>query len=98
MKAEKIRCCFCEEKCVVVITTEKVSGKTRHVTSQCLNSIEDELKQPKKFVRIHDNTLVNLDCADGYIKGRGGRVVMDDETEYEVSKRRKKEFLKRYKA
>lgn len=47
------------------------------------------------FFRIHNSHLVNLAYVKSYRKGKGGSVVLIDNTELEVSTRRKDDFLKR---
>ena len=45
------------------------------------------------FCRVHSKHLVNLNCVDQYIKGRGGRIILKDGKEIEVSEGKKKEFI-----
>lgn len=49
------------------------------------------------FCRVHSKHLVNLNFVDQYIKGRGGRIVLKDGKEIEVSEGKKKEFIERLK-
>ncbi|MCZ4694226.1 LytR/AlgR family response regulator transcription factor [Ancylomarina euxinus] len=49
------------------------------------------------FCRVHSKHLVNLNFVDQYIKGRGGRIILNDGKEIEVSEGKKKEFLERLK-
>jgi two-component system LytT family response regulator len=49
------------------------------------------------FCRVHSKHLVNLNYVDQYIKGRGGRIVLKDGKEIEVSEGKKKEFIDRLK-
>lgn len=49
------------------------------------------------FCRVHNKHLVNLNYVDQYIKGRGGRIILKDTKEIEVSEGKKKEFLERLK-
>ncbi|MFY8090191.1 MAG: LytR/AlgR family response regulator transcription factor [Chitinophagaceae bacterium] len=65
---------------------------TVELTSKNLKEYEDIL--PKhQFCRIHNSHLINLNFIKKYQKGRGGFVVMEDDTEIEVSHRKKTEFL-----
>jgi two-component system, LytTR family, response regulator len=48
------------------------------------------------FYRIHDSHIVNLAYVRHYIKGRGGYVILDDNSQVEVSVRRKNGFLERF--
>lgn len=45
------------------------------------------------FFRIHNSHLVNLASVKSYHKGKGGYVKLTDQTELEVSSRRKDDFL-----
>jgi two-component system, LytTR family, response regulator len=47
------------------------------------------------FYRVHNSHLINLNCIKSYNKGKGGTVTMTDNSEIEVSTRRKDEFLKK---
>lgn len=49
------------------------------------------------FCRVHSKHLVNLNYVEQYIKGRGGRIILKDGKEIEVSEGKKKEFLERLK-
>jgi two-component system, LytTR family, response regulator len=48
------------------------------------------------FFRIHNSHIVNLNAIKKYHKGRGGYIVMDDDTMIEVATRRKNDFLSRF--
>ena len=48
------------------------------------------------FFRIHNSHLINLNCIKKYFKGRGGYVVMEDDTSIEVAARRKDDFLNKF--
>ncbi len=47
------------------------------------------------FFRVHNSHLVNLAYVKSYNKGKGGSVSMIDNSEIEVSTRRKDDFLKK---
>ncbi len=47
------------------------------------------------FFRVHRSHLVNLQHVKKYIKGEGGYVVMSDNSQVEVSRRNKIDFLER---
>ena len=55
----------------------------------------EELLAEHHFYRVHNSHLINLACIRSYNKGKGGSVCMSDNTEIEVSTRRKDELLKR---
>ena len=47
------------------------------------------------FFRIHRSHLINLEHVKKYIKGEGGYVVMTDNSQVEVSRRNKNDFLEK---
>lgn len=53
----------------------------------------DEILADFKFFRIHYSFLINLKEIKKYVKGEGGTVTMSDNTELEVSRRKKIPFL-----
>ena len=55
----------------------------------------EELLTDYNFFRVHNSHLVNLAYIKRYNKGKGGFVCMSDNSEIEVSTRRRDEFLKR---
>ncbi|HEV9035902.1 MAG TPA: LytTR family DNA-binding domain-containing protein [Puia sp.] len=55
----------------------------------------EELLEEHHFYRVHNSHLINLACIKSYHKGKGGSVRMSDNTEIEVSTRRKDELLKK---
>jgi two-component system, LytTR family, response regulator len=55
----------------------------------------EELLTEHNFYRVHNSHLINLAWIKSYNKGKGGSVSMTDNTEIEVSTRRKDELLKR---
>ncbi len=66
--------------------------KTLMVT-KLLKDFEDMLL-PYHFYRIHNSHLINLNYIQKYLRGNGGRVIMQDGTTIEVARRKKEEFLK----
>lgn len=70
----------------------RLTDNTKICVSKTLKHLENVL--PKEtFLRIHNSTLVNLNYAVRYIRGEGGFVVMNDNSTYEISRRKKSEFL-----
>ena len=59
-----------------------------------LKDYEDNLPETI-FFRIHQSHMINLNKIKSYQKGRGGYVVMDDDSYIEVASRRREEFLQR---
>jgi len=47
------------------------------------------------FFRVHNSHMINLNFIKSYNKGKGGFIMMSDNSSVEVSTRRKDEFLKR---
>lgn len=47
------------------------------------------------FFRVHRSHLINLEHVKKYIKGEGGYVVLSDNSQVEVSRRNKNDFLER---
>jgi len=68
----------------VVFTTDRL----QHIVSKPLARFE-ELLENKGFLRTHDSHLVNIEHIKAYIKGKGGELVMTDDSHVPVSARRK---------
>jgi two-component system LytT family response regulator len=64
------------------------------MSSRTLGEYED-MFQGENFFRVHRSHLVNLDHVKKYIKGEGGYVVLSDNSQVEVSRRKKVEFLEK---
>lgn len=64
------------------------------VASRTLGEYE-QMFADDNFFRIHRSHLINLEHVKKYIKGEGGYVVMSDNSQVEVSRRNKNEFLER---
>ena len=62
------------------------------VVSRLLKEYE-EILDNYYFFRVHQSNIINLEHIKRYVKGDGGQVWMSDNTEIEVSRRRKEEFL-----
>lgn len=67
---------------------------TRIVVSRTLQEYEGILGE-YHFFRTHHKHLVNLQHFKEYIKGKGGQIVLSDNSVIELSVRRKQEFLKK---
>lgn len=65
----------------------------KYMVSKTLKDFEHQLSN-KKFFRIHKSHLVNIDYLKKYTKGDGGTVTLLDNTNLDVSRRNKEEFLK----
>ncbi|GGM90743.1 DNA-binding response regulator [Dyadobacter beijingensis] len=62
------------------------------VVSRLLKEYE-EILDHYYFFCVHQSNIINLEHIKRYVKGDGGQVWMSDNTEIEVSRRRKDEFL-----
>lgn len=69
------------------------SGK-KIVASRTLGEYEQMFAEDN-FFRVHRSHLINLEHVKKYIKGEGGYVVMSDNSQVEVSRRNKNEFLEK---
>ena len=47
-----------------------------------------------RFCRVHNMHLINLNYVKKYLRGDGGRVIMENGDEIDVSRRKKDDFLK----
>lgn len=63
------------------------------VIAKTLGDFEETLSA-NQFFRIHDSYLVNLQHVRKYLKGDGGTVVLSDNTQLDVARRRKEAFIK----
>ncbi len=69
-----------------------MAGGKKIIVGKTLKEYE-ELLEEHNFFRTHKSHLINLQYLKKYIKGTGGIVVMSDDSEIEVAKRRKEAFL-----
>ncbi len=58
----------------------------------------EELLKDHNFFRVHQSNIINIKCVKGYIKGRGGKIQLIDNTEVDLARSRKKEFLSIFKS
>ena len=80
-----------------VYTTFFLSGGQKFVASKSLNNYE-KILEDLPFSRIHSKHLINLIYVKRYMKGKGGSVIMEDNSEVEVSVRKKADFLEKLKS
>jgi two-component system LytT family response regulator len=76
-------------------TNFKLFNQEKVLVSKALSHFEDVL-DPEQFCRTHQSYLVNINHIKKYVKGRGGYLIMTDDTKVEVSVRMKSEFLERF--
>jgi two-component system LytT family response regulator len=72
-----------------ILTTGK-----KIIASRTLGEYEQMFAEDN-FFRIHRSHLINLEHVKKYIKGEGGYVVMSDNSQVEVSRRNKTDFLEK---
>lgn len=75
-------------------TTFYLTDKTKVIVSKTLHDFEEHLIR-YNFFRIHHKHLINLFHLKEYIKGKGGQVIMTDDSVLDVSVRKKNDFLAR---
>ena len=68
-------------------------NKETILVSKTLGDFE-EILAANQFFRIHDSSIINLNHIKKYIRGDGGLVVLSDNTELDVARRRKEDFIK----
>lgn len=68
-------------------------NKETILVSKTLGDFE-EILSANQFFRIHDSAIVNLNHVKKYVRGDGGTVVLSDNTELDVARRRKDDFVK----
>lgn len=68
-------------------------NKETIVVSKTLGDFEEVLSA-NQFFRIHESSIINLNHVKKYIRGDGGTVLLSDNTELDVARRRKDEFVK----
>ncbi len=52
---------------------------------------------PYPFVRVHKSHIININCVKSYHKGLGGYVVLNNNTEIDISANYKENFMKYFK-
>jgi two-component system LytT family response regulator len=72
-----------------ILTTGK-----KIIASRTLGEYEQMFTEDN-FFRVHRSHLINLQHVKKYIKGEGGYVIMSDDSQVEVSRRNKNEFLEK---
>jgi len=71
---------------VVLSTGKKV------VVSKVLKDIDEALSGPD-FCRVHSSYLINVNRIKKYVRGDGGYLIMDDDTNISISRNRRQEFM-----
>lgn len=78
-----------------VYTIIYVKNNQQYVCSRNLKVVYEELHS-QFFFRIHKSHVINLQEVKAYREGRGGQVIMSDNTVIDVAQRKKMEFLKSF--
>ena len=73
-------------------TVFHIEGKKTVTVSKALVEYENILDSTS-FFRIHKSFLINLRHVKEYQRGEGGTVIMSNNAEIEVSRRKKEQFL-----
>jgi two-component system LytT family response regulator len=74
-------------------TTFFLTDGSKMVASTQIGEYEKQLPE-NKFFRIHDKHMINLRYVKSMTRGDTGTVIMEDNSQLPVSRRRKEEFLK----
>lgn len=91
ISVENIIRCEAHGSYTVIHTVNKAPVKA----SKNIKEYEDMLPA-QFFFRVHNSHLINLNRINKYHKGRGGYIVMEDDTTIYVAARRKEEFLSNF--
>lgn len=71
-----------------------LKGRKKIMVSKPLSEYESLLEECN-FFRTHKSHMINLDHLQKYVKGKGGYVIMVDDSHVDVSVRRKESLLQR---
>lgn len=71
-----------------------LSNGAEHVATHPLREYEDMLSE-YNFFRVHQSHIINMDHVKTYSRIDGGKVLLSNGTEVEISRRKKDDFLKR---
>ena len=70
--------------------------KSKKMVCRLLKYFDEILPPP--FMRVHKSHIINTTAIKSYLKNSGGIIVLEDDTEIEVSSAYKEEFLKLFKS
>ena len=70
-------------------------AKPKKMVCRLLKYFDELLSYP--FLRVHKSHIINLNAVKSYLKGSGGLIILEDETEIEVSTFYKENFLSLFK-
>lgn len=75
-------------------TTIYLSKSESILSTRSIKEYEEILPE-SIFYRVHNSHIINLNRVQKYQKGRGGTVLMEDDSSIEVAFRRREDFLRR---
>ncbi|MBL7807036.1 MAG: response regulator transcription factor [Saprospiraceae bacterium] len=88
--------CKAEDACVTIVYLEN-NKEQKIVTYKSLKDIEDDF--PDQFLRIHHNTIVNMDKISRYINiGRAGKLYLCTNSTLDISVSKMPQFQSRFDA
>ncbi|MBN8679853.1 MAG: response regulator transcription factor [Chitinophagales bacterium] len=88
--------CKAEDACVSIIYLEN-NKEQKIITYKSLKEIEDDF--PEQFLRIHHNTIVNMDKISRYINiGRAGKLYLCTHSTLDISVSKMPQFQARFDA
>ncbi len=76
-------------------TNVKLANGSKILVSKTLKDIDETLAGPD-FFRIHNSYLININHISKFVRGDGGYLIMDDNTNINISRTRKQDFLDRF--
>ena len=76
-------------------TNVKLTNGKKILVAKTLKDI-DETLSGKDFFRLHNSYLININQIKKFVRGDGGYVVMNDDTEITISRSRRDEFFEMF--
>jgi len=73
-------------------TSVVLANGKKVVVSKVLKDIDEALSGPD-FCRVHSSYLINVNRIKKYVRGDGGYLIMDDDTNISISRNRRQEFM-----
>jgi len=73
-------------------TSVVLANGKKVVVSKVLKDIDEALSGPD-FCRVHSSFLINVNRIKKYVRGDGGYLIMDDDTNISISRNRRQEFM-----
>src|SRR6187397_479745 len=73
-------------------TSVVLANGKKVVVSKVLKDIDEALSGPD-FCRVHSSFLINVNRIKKYVRGDGGYLIMDDDTNISISRNRRQEFI-----